>query len=254
MGCLAALECHAGDRATAERGLESAYGALLRVEWLMHPRRSGSDLARINSAQPGERVSVHLWTSATLRLCRRLHEISSGLFDPALPGMGSIMNVLPVDRTSVRLTRATCLDLGGIAKGYAVDRAIECMKAQGAHAGLVNAGGDLRVYGAQAWPVTLRQADRFGAEFALSNGALAVTDPAALARPPEHQGYYAPTNSLATAALSFVAVQARCAALADGMTKVLMLAPAAQRSALLRRTRTRLAALDNNIFGGAIAD
>jgi hypothetical protein len=38
--------------------------------------------------------------------------------------------------------------------------------------------------------------------------------------------------------------------MADGMTKVLMLAPASQRLALLRRTRTRLAALDSPIFDG----
>ena len=248
MGCLAALECHAGDRATADRGLEAAYAALLQVESLMHPRRSGSDLSRLNSAQAGERVSVHPWTSATLRLCSKLHALSNGLFDPALPGMGSITNVLPVDRHSVRLTRTTRLDLGGIAKGYAVDRAIQCMKAQGAYAGLVNAGGDLRVYGALAWPILLRKAELIGPELALSNQALAVSDPASMLRPPEHQGYYVPASSMASPALPYVAVQACCAALADGMTKVLMLAPAAQRSALLRRTRTRLVALDSNIF------
>ncbi len=246
MGCLAALECHADDRITAERGLEAAFAALLQVEWLMHPTRSGSDVARLNAAQPGERVSVHPWTSATLRLCRRLHALSHGLFDPALPGKGSIVNVLPIDRVSVRLTRATRLDLGGIAKGYAVDRAIQYMKAQGAYAGLVNAGGDLRVYGAQAWPITLRQADRSGSPLALCNGALAVSDPAATSVPLEHQGYYTPATSLAASAPVYVAVRACCAALADAMTKVMMLAPAAQRTALLRRTRTQLLAIDGN--------
>ncbi len=248
MGCLAALECHGRDRLTAERGLEAAYAALMLVETLMHPRRSGSDLSRLNGAKAGELVSVHPWTSATLRLCHKLHELSNGLFDPALPGMGSISNVLEVDKNSVRLTRATRLDLGGIAKGYAVDRAIQCMKAQGAYAGLVNAGGDLRVFGAHPWPIVLRKAEQLGPQLTLANGALAVSDPASMLRPPEHQGYYAPARSLSAPPLSYVAVQASSAAMADGMTKVLMLAPASQRLALLRRTRTRLAALDSNIF------
>jgi thiamine biosynthesis lipoprotein len=215
----------------------------------MHPTRAGSDLARLNAGRAGERITVHPWTSATLQLCRKLHELSGGLFDPALPGMGSITDVLPVDPTSVRLTRATRLDLGGIAKGYAVDRAIQCMKAEGAHAGLVNAGGDLRVYGAQPWPIRLRLAERIGSPLALCNAALAVSDPAAFASPPEHQGYYARATGLAATALPCVAVRARSAALADGMTKVLMLAPAAQRAALLRRTRTRLIAIDISTSG-----
>jgi FAD:protein FMN transferase len=196
----------------------------------------------------GEHVKVHPWTNATLRLCHRLHALSHGGFDPALPQQGSITHVLPLARDSVRLTRATCLDLGGIAKGFAVDRAIQCMKAQGAHGGLVNAGGDLRVFGAQPWPIVLRNGDRLGPQLRLRDGALAVSDPASMQRPVEHQGYYAPAGTRAAPVLAYVAVRARSAALADGMTKVLMLAPAAQRRALLRRTRTQLVALNSNIF------
>ena len=247
MGCLAAVECQARDGATAARGLEAAFEALSKVERLMHPTRAGSDLARLNAARAGQRVVVHPWTSATLRLCRRLHTLSAGLFEPALPGMGSVLHLLAIDSRAVRVLKATHLDLGGIAKGFAVDRAIQGMKAQGAVAGLVNAGGDLRAFGAQAWPIGLRLGGgtRVAWQTALRNAAVAVSDPGALAYPPEHQGYYSPALGFSVAGLPGVAVRARSAALADGMTKVLMLAPAAQRAALLRRTRSTLLAQTN---------
>ncbi len=59
-----------------------------------------------------------------------------------------------LDGCTLRFARPLALDLGGIAKGYAVDRAVAAMQAAGAAAGLVNAGGDLAGFGAD-WPVTL---------------------------------------------------------------------------------------------------
>ena len=48
-----------------------------------------------------------------------------------------------------------CLDLGGIAKGFAVDKAVESLMADGIKSGCVNAGGDLRVFGT-ARPIQIR--------------------------------------------------------------------------------------------------
>ena len=47
----------------------------------------------------------------------------------------------------VRFHRPLWIDLGGIAKGYAVDRAAQCLRARGASFSVVNAGGDIRVSG-----------------------------------------------------------------------------------------------------------
>jgi thiamine biosynthesis lipoprotein len=47
----------------------------------------------------------------------------------------------------IRFRRRVIVDLGGIAKGFAVDRAIEALKDHGVAAGIVNAGGDLRIFG-----------------------------------------------------------------------------------------------------------
>jgi len=48
------------------------------------------------------------------------------------------------------------VDLGGIAKGYAVDRAVAALKDNGITAGIVNAGGDLRIFGSVSHLVHVR--------------------------------------------------------------------------------------------------
>jgi hypothetical protein len=56
----------------------------------------------------------------------------------------------------VRFRRPVTIDLGGIAKGFAVDRAVEALQKAGAISGIVNAGGDLRVFGEHAQEVQIR--------------------------------------------------------------------------------------------------
>ncbi len=68
------------------------------------------------------------------------------------------------------------IDLGGIAKGFAVDRAVEALHRHRIAAGLVNAGGDLRVFGPRSHVIDVRdprQPDRRICRVALCNAALA---------------------------------------------------------------------------------
>jgi thiamine biosynthesis lipoprotein len=60
------------------------------------------------------------------------------------------------DEGAVRKLAAGWIDLGGIAKGYAVDLAVESLLRAGVDSGCVNAGGDLRVFGALRMPVAIR--------------------------------------------------------------------------------------------------
>jgi thiamine biosynthesis lipoprotein len=64
------------------------------------------------------------------------------------------LELLPCNR--VRIARPLRIDLGGIAKGFAVDRAIDVLRVNGAPAAVVNAGGDLRVFGPAAERVHVR--------------------------------------------------------------------------------------------------
>jgi len=57
---------------------------------------------------------------------------------------------------SVIAHRPLHIDLGGIAKGYAVDRALTALRAAGCRGGLVNAGGDLAVFGHRTHAIVIR--------------------------------------------------------------------------------------------------
>lgn len=58
-----------------------------------------------------------------------------------------------VDGDSIILGEGVNLDLGGIAVGYAVDRAVAIMESLGLSEGLVDAGGDIRVFGEKVWRI-----------------------------------------------------------------------------------------------------
>jgi thiamine biosynthesis lipoprotein len=71
-------------------------------------------------------------------------------------GGGNWRNIVLEDECNVRFRRRVIVDLGGIAKGFAVDRAIEALKGNGVVAGIVNAGGDLRTFGSRPQLIHVR--------------------------------------------------------------------------------------------------
>jgi len=101
----------------------------------MSRQESTSDIARLRS---GHRVALDPWTRQVLDRAEEIRLASDGLFDCV----------------------ACDYSLDGIAKGFAVDRAVECLRAAGMTRGAVNAGGDLRVFG-EAWqPLHIRSGNR----------------------------------------------------------------------------------------------
>jgi thiamine biosynthesis lipoprotein len=84
---------------------------------------------------------------------------------------------MEVTGSSVRLLKPACIDLGGIAKGFAVDRAVSALKAGGCSLGLVNAGGDIAGFGPQPWPIQVVQPESRAAiaNVAVCNGAVATS-------------------------------------------------------------------------------
>jgi len=107
-----------------------------------------------------------------LDLARRLTVSSAARFDCTVGGELVARGVLPdhgparclprgtaddieIGSGRARLHRPVRVTLDGIAKAFAVDRAIRAMKIAGAGAGWVNAGGDLRVFGDGALPVAI---------------------------------------------------------------------------------------------------
>jgi len=220
LGTLVAIDAEADDGETAARALESAYHAVQSVERLMHPTRSGSDVARLN-ASPGGYVAVHPWTSEVLDLCMQLNGLSHGVFDPCLPASSGRMRDLELLSGGGVLVHASIrLDLGGVAKGYAVDRAIEALRTAGCEAGLVNAGGDLAVFGPRPRRIVCRGQDP-GYTVELRDAALATSVVGGASRPPEHRGHYHGVSG-ASASCGSVCVVAGSAAAADALTKCLL--------------------------------
>jgi FAD:protein FMN transferase len=226
-----AVEAMATSAAAALSGTEAAFTAVAQVDWRMHPTRPGSDLARINTEAPGVEVPIDVSTWWVLRLAQRVHAFTQGVFDPCVPERpGRLADLELSGPAATAAPWALChaplaLDLGGIAKGYAIDCAISALITAGCVAGLVNAGGDLRVFGARREAILLRQGDGRYQQLTLENTALAVSDARARRRPREHRGYYRRSGS-GKPAPGYAAVLAREAAVADALTKCVLLAPA----------------------------
>jgi FAD:protein FMN transferase len=236
-GTFVAVEAEAPEEAVAEHAIGAAFDALATVERLMHPTRAGSDLARLALCEPGRRVPLDPWTWELLELCGRLHRASGGRFDPSLRFASGRLPDLDLSEAPFARVRAPlCIDLGGIAKGFAVDRAVDALRARGCSGGLVNAGGDLAVFGARAHRIVCRTA-RGNVVVELRDAALATSEVGNPSRPCEHQGHYHGVDGTA-AAPGAVTVTAASAAVADGLTKCLLLEdddqPAANQSGLLQ--------------------
>lgn len=209
-----------------------------------------SEVSQINRFAHLRPVPVSEWTSLVIKRALSWSHRSAGRFDVIRAGRVALdSGALPrhsnqplpadadwtsvsVSTSAVSFEQPACLDLGGIAKGFAVDRAIDALKAAGLSRGLVNAGGDMRGFGADAWPVTvIDPANRRAlASISLVNCALATS-----------AGLLVTTGALAFDHLpdrdrrwTSVTVRARLACDADALTKI-VLSGAPQTSRCLGR-------------------
>ena len=178
-----------------EAAIEAGYAAIATVHHLMSAHEPDSDLSRVNRFAHLGPVEVHAWTALVLERALFWAKESEGAFDPVRAGKAAIergylpclpgqpepaaahWSWLELQGRSVRLLKPGCVDLGGIAKGFALDKAIEALRRAGADAGLVNAGGDMAAFGPQPWPVQIAdpliRSPRI--EIALENEALATS-------------------------------------------------------------------------------
>lgn len=202
----------------APLGHEAAFGAIAVLQARLSRFEPGSDIARFNALPAGGELRVSTVAAQALAAARQLQLASDGLFDISL-GSGPEAWRLDGDRLH-KLTPDVVLDLGGIAKGQAVDLAVQALQALGASAGWVNAGGDLRVFGDLELPIRLRDEVGGGVrEFArLRDGAFATSHYAPGSRsalsPPRpqqaHVSVAAPLCLWADALAKVVALSGRC--------------------------------------------
>jgi FAD:protein FMN transferase len=144
--------------------IDCAFAAIEKVHRLMSFHNPTSDVARMNRHTPYEPVKVHPWTWRVLKCAQEFSRKSNGVFDITMARQlvkwdylpkpdkrfcdgGSWRDIVLEDKFNIRFRRRVIVDLGGIAKGFAVDRAVEALKDNGVTVGIVNAGGDLRIFG-----------------------------------------------------------------------------------------------------------
>ena len=242
LGTFVEIAAGGGPQAAVDAAIDEAFQAVADVHRLMSFHKSASDLGRLNREASTRPVTVHPWTHAVLRTALELREASGGVFDitvaPVLQGMGLLPGPangfhaassnterdVTVDALSfhrVRFRRpGVRIDLGGIAKGFAVDRALEILRRHGMTRGLVNAGGDLAAFGPSAEIVSIRDprhpaailcrvAVRDEALASSGGGAAVVIDPR-MAEP--------------VGAILGATVRAPSCILADALTKIVMVA------------------------------
>ena len=228
----------AGAEAAEPAAIDAAFAAMERVGELLHPT-DGSDLRRLRAARIGEPVRVDPWTFGLLGTCRELNAESGGVFDPCLPAWPGRMQDIELKETGEIVKRAdVALDLGGIAKGFAVDRAIEVLRTRGCVAGLVNAGGDVRAFGLVPREILLRLPFGRAYSLRLGDGAVAVSEPKSERSPAEHRGFYRGDTGEPVAG-RWVAVTAPTAILADGLSKCAMVCAPEVAATLLARHGAR---------------
>ena len=194
---------------TAAAALDEAEDFLRRFEVDYYAWAEDGELARLNRAlAAGHDATVSPAMAALLAEAQRLNRASGGTFDPgvgalvaqygfhdaaagephALPAAavdawlaaGEGIASIAIDGHTITSSAPVWLDLGGIAKGEAVDRLLDVLAAHGITDALVNAGGDLRVLGRRAgrpWRIGIQapRADEILSVIALENGEAAFT-------------------------------------------------------------------------------
>ena len=235
---------------------DAVFAAIAAVQRDLSFHDANSELSQWNRLAAGasHRPGPHL--AAVLQLAGLLFERSQGLFDasiaaqlvrhgflPALP-QAAMPPLTPVsdcgwrwmDAQTLQKTRAHWLDLGGIAKGYAVDCALGVLQQAGVQNAIVNAGGDARCLGKQTFYLRHpQQPAQIAYQLSLSDQALATSAAYFSARATE-DGWRQPLvnrqGQLAVPDGHSVTVVADSAMVADALTKVVALSGDAQHPLL----------------------
>ncbi len=191
MGTIADIAVAHRDERYAQAAIDAAIAELRHVDRTMTRFSDSSEVGLANLKAGSEPVLVSRSTALVLEEALRWAEASDGAFDPclgramALWDVGERAEPPPAEQVSGlagrRLYRSleigelagepavrigdpdAAIDLGGIAKGYGVDRAVEALRSYGIYNGLVNVGGDLYALGVSEdgdpWKVGIRDPD-----------------------------------------------------------------------------------------------
>jgi thiamine biosynthesis lipoprotein len=211
MGTEVTVTAWTADEAGATAAFDAVFTEFDRLDGLMSVWRAGSDITRLNAAAGEHPVAVSADVREVLGVARQVSEWTGGRFDVtfgalsglwkfdyqdkdnSVPDRKAVLERLPlinyrdveVDErsgTAYLKRKGMRANLGGIGKGYAVDRAVSILRARGFKDFMVQAGGDLYVAGRRGdrpWRLGIRDprgpADRSFAALDLTDGTFSTS-------------------------------------------------------------------------------
>lgn len=162
----------AGKEEAGQKAVQAGEAALRAVEAKMSSHKADAEISMVNKADAGKEVPLSPEVVEILKVSRVYTKATDGVFDvtcrpllelwrragkakrlPTDAEMAEVMarvgwkNFTLTDKGITKLKDGATIDLGGIAKKWAIDRAADAMKLPGITGGLVNVGGDIRIFG-----------------------------------------------------------------------------------------------------------
>ena len=190
MGTSIGVELWADEQGSGEAAITAVMDEMHRIDRTMSPHKDDSELSRINREAFDRPVPVSAEMARLIVRAAEFSELSGGAFDITYAAVGHLYDyrnrvrpsdaelaaaraavgwrhlVLDSQERTVRFTRPGMrIDLGGFAKGHAVDNATAILRRRGIAHAMVSAGGDSRVIGdrrGRPWTIGIRDPRRPG--------------------------------------------------------------------------------------------
>ena len=210
MGSAVTITAWTADETRTKAVFEEVFAEFTRLEKLMSTWIAGSDISRVNRDAGVRPVQVAPEVREVLAAARRISEWTGGKFDvtfgalsglwkfdhdqdDAIPDMREVRRRLPlIDYRAIEVDdragtvfvarKGASIHLGGIGKGYAVDRAASLLRARGLRDVLIQSGGDIYAGGlkdGKPWTLGIQDprgaANRAFAELDLSDGTFSTS-------------------------------------------------------------------------------
>jgi thiamine biosynthesis lipoprotein len=188
MGTEIEVTAWTGDENRADAAAVAVFGEFDRLDAMLSVWKDASDIVRLNAAAGDHAVPVNDETREVLRVAREVSGLTNGRFDvtfgalsglwkfdnqdkdDTIPDHREVLKRLPLinyrdvevdDRagTAFLKRKGMRVNLGGIGKGYAVDRSVDILRRSGLRDFMIQAGGDMYVAGRRgdrAWRLGIR--------------------------------------------------------------------------------------------------
>ncbi len=195
MGTAISVELWSGDRRQGEAAADAVMDEMHRIDRAMSPHKPGSELSRINREAARRSVPLSEEMGHLVERALAFSRLTAGAFDISYAAVGQLYDYRQRIRPDAAALAAACelvgwqgllfdprsrslrfahegmrIDLGGFAKGHAVDNAAAILRRRGITNAIVSAGGDSRVIGdrrGRPWNVAIRDPRRVGESVAV---------------------------------------------------------------------------------------